>query len=164
VAFSWLVRRGRLPASQALALALVYLLLASSLPLGWQGFLAINGTYRFTFLPLTLATFWTNLPRLPEIGVNLGVRFLNPYWNFIWLFTGLILIGQNKKVGLAPLGWLILPVAGYLGLAGFSYVFSRFEPYLAHLNNLPSGLCWRLPGFMVVDWAMCPMGWVKSNE
>ncbi len=166
VGLSLLVRRGHLSSHQATILALAYLLLALSIPLLWQCFLTIYGTYRFTFLPLTLATFWTNLSRLPEIGANILTRLLNPYWNFIWFFAGLVLGIRGKKVGLAPVSWMILPVVGYLGLVSLSYVFSRFEPYLAHLNNSAERLI--LQATPLVWWwliGQCiSMGWVKNDE
>jgi hypothetical protein len=137
-----------------------------AIPLLWQGFLTIFGVYRFTFLPLTLANFWTNLPRLAVIGWNMLTRLLNPYWNFVWLFVGLILVSRSKKIGLAPAGWLILPVVGYLGVISVSYVFSRFEPYLAQLNNSAERLI--LQAAPLALWwliGQCSsMGWIKNNE
>jgi hypothetical protein len=165
VGLGWLVRRGRLSGRQATALALVYFLLALSIPLLWQVFLALYGTYQFNFLPLTLATFWTNLPRLPGISLNILTRLLNPYWNFTWLFAGLILGIRGKKVRLAPMSWMILPVIGYLALVSLGYVFSQFEPYLVHLNNSAERLIlqatplawWWLIGQCI------SMGWIKND-
>jgi hypothetical protein len=166
VGVSVLIRGRRLSVRQAITIVPAYLLLTLALSLSWQFFLAVNGTYRYTFLPLTLTTFWTNLFRLPEIGLGLFARLLNPYWNSIWLFVGLILLSRNKKVGLAPLGWLILPVAGYMVLISFSYVFSRFEPYLAHLNNSVERLILQavpLAGWWLIGQCVS-MGWVRNNE
>jgi hypothetical protein len=160
------VRRNQLSASQALIFFLTYLIPALTIPLLWQGFLTMFKTYRFTFMALTLANFWTNLPRLAAIGWKMLTLLLNPYWNFVWLFAGLILVSRSKKVWRAPAGWLILPVAGYLGLISVSYVFSRFEPYLAQVNNSAERLIiqaaplalWWLIGQCIST------GWIKSNE
>jgi hypothetical protein len=103
---------------------------------------------------------------VPEIGLGLLARLLNPYWNFIWLFAGLALLSRNKKVRLAPLGWLILPVAGYVVLISFSYVFSRFEPYLAHLDNSVERLILQvapLAGWWLIGQCVS-MGWVGNTE
>jgi hypothetical protein len=128
----WQQNRSR---SQVRSSVIVYSVIALVMAGAWPIFLAVNGTYRFTFLPLTVATLMTNLPRIPVITIAIAGRLLNPYWNFIWLFTGLVLLFRREKSGSAPVGWLVLPVVGFLLLAGTTYVFSRFDPYLAHVNN-----------------------------
>lgn len=154
-------KRKQLSRNQAVVCFLVYVIPAIAVPLLWQLFLMEFGTYRFTFLPLTLTTFWTNLPRLPLIGWNMLTRLLNPYWNFVWLLAGLTLMGRRQRVFLAPLGWLILPITGYLLLVSLSYIFSRFDPFLAHLNNsaerlilqtTPLGVWWLLGQSVAVGW------------
>jgi hypothetical protein len=66
---------------------------------------------------------------------------------------------------LAPLGWLILPIAGFLLLVSLSYVFSRFDPYLAHLNNSVERLM--LQATPLLMWwliAQCvSIGWLKQE-
>ena len=128
----WQQNRSR---SQARSTVIAYGVIVLVLAGAWPIFLTLNGTYRFTFLPLTVDTLITNLPRIPTIATAMLARLLNPYWNFIWLFTGLILLLRREKSGSAPVGWLVLPVAGFLLLASTTYVFSRFDPYLAHINN-----------------------------
>ncbi|MCQ3980055.1 MAG: hypothetical protein DPW09_42095, partial [Anaerolineae bacterium] len=143
VSLLWQIKHHRLPPRKPLFLFLIsyflslisYLFPALILPLLWQLFLTLFGTYRFTFLPLTLPTFWTNLNRLPPIGWHMLARLLNPYWNFVWLLAGLTLLTRGQRCLTARGGWLVLPVIGFLGLAGLTYVFSRFDPFLAHLNN-----------------------------
>jgi len=163
----WQVKRHRLPRRRATFLFLIsYLFPALILPLLWQLFLTMFGTYRFTFLPLTLPTFWTNLNRLPPIGWHMLARLLNPYWNFMWLLAGLILLTRGQRCLAARGGWLILPVIGFLGLVSLSYVFSRFDPFLAHLNNSAERLIlqaaplalWWLLGQSVA------LGWVRGTE
>lgn len=151
---------------QPLCLFLIsYLLPSCTLAFVWPAFLQIYGTHRFTFLPLTLATFWANLFRLPEIWLDMLTRLLNPYWNFGWLFAGAILVWRGWQALLAPLGWLILPIAGFLLLVSLSYVFSRFDPYLAHLNNSVERLM--LQATPLLMWwliAQCvSIGWLKQE-
>jgi hypothetical protein len=54
-----------------------------------------------------------------------------------------------------------LPELGYLGLVSLSYVFSRFDPFLAHLNNsaerlilqaTPLALWWLLGQSVALGW------------
>ena len=160
-----LVRRKYLSSTQAIIFFLIYFALASAIPLVWQYFLSFHGTYRFTFLPLTLNNFWTNLPRLPLIGLNMLTRLLNPYWNFAWLLAGLIFLIRRQRILLAPLGWLILPVMGYLILISFIYLFSRFEPFLAHLNNSAERLI--LQAVPLVGWWLIgqsvALDWVREK-
>lgn len=160
------VRRNYLPGRQAAFLFLIYFLPALLIPLLWQLFLTMFETYRFTFLPLTLANFWTNLPRLPVIGWHMLARLLNPYWNFVWLLAALTLLGRRSQILAAPIGWLILPVTGYLGLVSLSYVFSRFDPFLAHLNNSAERLI--LQAAPLVWWWLLgqsvALGWVRKKS
>lgn len=121
--------------SQAWSTVIAYSVVVLVMAGAWPIFLALNGTVRFTFLPLTIATLMTNLPRIPVIAAAMLARLLNPYWNFIWLFTGLVLLLRREKSWSAPVGWLVLPITGFLLLAGATYVFSRFDPYQAHVNN-----------------------------
>lgn len=161
------VTHNHLSPRKALFLFLIsYFLPTLLLPLLWQLFLTLFGTYRFTFLPLTLPTFWTNLNRLPLIGWHMLARLLNPYWNFVWLFAGLTLLIRRQRSLAARGGWLILPVISFLGLAGLTYVFSRFDPFLTHLNNSAERLIlqaaplalWWLLGQSVA------LGWVKGKS
>jgi hypothetical protein len=167
VSLLWQVRRNHLPPRKTTFLFLIsYFLPALLLPLLWQLFLTLFGTYRFTFLPLTLPTFWTNLNRLPAISWHMLARLLNPYWNFVWLLAGLILLTRQQRCLAAPGGWLILPVIGFLGLASLSYVFSRFDPFLAHLNNSAERLILQAAP-LALWWLMgqsVALGWVKGNE
>ncbi len=166
VGLGLLVRRKYLSSTQAIIFFLIYFALASAIPLVWQCFLSFHGTYRFTFLPLTLANFWANLPRLPLIGLNMLTRLLNPYWNFAWLLAGLIFLIRRQRILLAPLGWLILPVMGYLALISGAYLFSRFEPFLAHLNNSAERLI--LQAVPLVGWWLIgqsvALGWVREKS
>jgi hypothetical protein len=160
------MERKQLSRQEAGVYFLIYITPALAIPFLWQLFLILFGTYRFTFLPLTLAAFWTNLPRLPLIVWNVLTRLLNPYWNFVWLFAGLILLSRRERILSASLGWLILPVAGYLGFVGISFVFSRFDPFLDHLNNSAERLIlqatpllvWWLLGQSVAE------GWIRKKS
>ncbi|GIK40994.1 MAG: hypothetical protein BroJett011_48270 [Chloroflexota bacterium] len=166
VALALQLKRKQLSRDEAVGYFLLYITPALAVPLLWQLFLILFGTYRFTFLPLTLATFWTNLPRLPQIGWHMLTHLLNPYWNFVWLFAGLILLSRRQPILSAPLGWLILPVLGYLGFISVSFVFSRFDPFLDHLNNSAERLIlqatpllmWWLLGQSVAK------GWVRAKS
>jgi hypothetical protein len=165
VGLGWLARHNYLSGRQVVLLFLFYFGLALAIPLLWQWFLNLHGTYRFTFLPLTLANFWTNLPRLPLIGWDMLTRLLNPYWNFIWLLAGLALLSRRQRILSAPTGWLILPVIGYVGLVSLSFVFSRFDPFLDHLNNSAERLILQAAP-LVVWWLLgqsVALGWVKEN-
>lgn len=160
------VRRRQLSRYEAVVYFLLYITPALAIPLLWQLFLILFGTYRFTFLPLTLATFWTNLPRLPLIGWHVLTRLLHPYWNFVWLFAGLILLSRRQRVMSAPLGWLILPIAGYLGFISISFVFSRFDPFLDHLNNSAERLILQATP-LLVWWLLgqsVAAGWIQAKS
>jgi hypothetical protein len=165
VGLGLLARRNYLSSRQAAILFLFYFGLALAIPLLWQAFLILHGTYRFTFLPLTPANFWANLPRLPLIGWHMLLRLLHPYWNFIWLLAGLALLSRRQHILSAPTGWLILPVIGYGGLVSLSFVFSRFDPFLDHLNNSAERLVLQAAP-LVVWWLLgqgVALGWVKEN-
>ena len=141
------VQTKRYSGQSALIMSGIYLLALGMMALPWQVFLSNQGTMRFTYLPLTPQTFWENGHRLPFIIGEMAKRLLNPYWNFIWLFTSTVFVvrgwyvirsrpGIWSKLRRLPYNsWLIIPVIGYLGIIGFTYVFSRFTPYQAHLNN-----------------------------
>ncbi|MFQ5612115.1 MAG: hypothetical protein ACE5H9_08275, partial [Anaerolineae bacterium] len=155
------VRGNRLGGGQALAALAVYGGVALALGGAWQLFLAVQGTQRFTFFPLTPATFAANAWRLPWIAGAMLRRLLNPFWNFIWLFAGLTLLARRGRALTGPAGWLIVPVAGYVIGVSLSFVFSRFDPYLAHLNNsaerlvlqaAPLALWWLLGQAVAVGW------------
>ncbi len=105
------------------------------MPAMWPLFLDLNGTQRFTFMPLTLTNLWLHLDRYPLILLDIIKRLLNPYWNFIWPLCGLTLLLRRAKILKVWSGWLIGLVAAYLLLMSLTYIFSRFDPYLAHLNN-----------------------------
>jgi hypothetical protein len=120
---------------QFFGLVSLYFLIVLLIPLLWQYFLLVNGTQRFTFEPVIIGTLWANASRVPEIAGAVIRRLLNPYWNFVWLFAALVLLFRRQMVLEAPAGWLVLLVSGYLFLVNLTYLFSRFEPYLAHLNN-----------------------------
>src|SRR5690606_4011846 len=98
------------------------------------------------------ATVAANLPRWPVILIEMARRLLNPYWNFIWLFAGATLLVRRGRLfqPAAGVGWLILPVAGYLFLISLTYIVSRFDPYLAHLNNSVERLL--LQGLPLILW------------
>ena len=67
---------------------------------------------------------------------------------------------------LAPLGWLILPVMGYLALISGAYLFSRFEPFLAHLNNSAERLILQavpLVGCWLIGQSIA-LGWVREKS
>ncbi|MBE7553576.1 MAG: hypothetical protein HS126_21100 [Anaerolineales bacterium] len=160
------IRRKHLSRHEAVVCFLLYITPTLALPLLWQLFLILFGAYRFTFLPLTLATFWTNLPRLPLIGWHMLIRLLNPYWNFVWLFAGLILLSRRQRILSAPLGWLILPGLGYLGVISISFVFSRFDPFLDHLNNSAERLILQATP-LLVWWLLgqsVAAGWVRAKS
>jgi hypothetical protein len=162
----WQVKRKDRSPREAVFLFLIYFLPALAIPLLWQIFLTLSGTYRFTFLSLTLTNFWTNLPRLPLIGWHLLTRLLNPYWNFVWLFAGLLLLSRRQRVLSAPVGWLILPITGYLLLVTISYIFSRFDPFLDHLNNSAERLILQATP-LLLWWLLgqsIALGWFKGNS
>ena len=157
------VRHKQVKAKHIVGPAIFYGITAVGIPLLWQFFLQANGTYRFTFLPLTLSNLLMSLPRWPVIIVEMVKRLLNPYWNFIWVFAGGVLIFRRTQIfrPITPAGWLILPVAGFLWLISLTYIFSRFSPYLTHLNNsverlilqgLPLGLWWLVGQSVAVGW------------
>jgi hypothetical protein len=144
------------------------LFLALALPLLWQIFLALHGTYRFTFMPLTPTNLVSHLPRLPLIWLEMGKRLLNPYWNSIWLLGGGLLLFRRGHIFQERnyLAWLIVLVGIYLFLVSFTYIFSRFDPYLAHLNNSVERLM--LQAIPLVWWWVVGqsvrLGWLKSNQ
>lgn len=167
VSLGWQVKRKYYsPQQAAFSFLISYFLPALAIPLLWQIFLTLFGTFRFTFLPLTLATFWTNLPRLPVIAVNIFSRMFNPYWNFVWLWVGFVLIIRRQRCLAAPLGVVIIPILVYLLFGCATYLFSRFEPFLAHLNNSAERLM--LQAAPVALWwlvGQCvSIGWIKSNK
>jgi hypothetical protein len=67
---------------------------------------------------------------------------------------------------LAPLGWLILPVSGYVGLISLSFVFSRFDPFLDHLNNSAERLI--LQAIPLLIWWLLGQGvaegWIRAKS
>jgi hypothetical protein len=143
IGLGWLIgagierRRGHLSGPTMGRLSLLYGVIAFGLPALWPLFLWLYGTEHFTFMAVTAATLWSNLPRWPVILIEMAKRMANPYWNFMWLLVGAGLIGRGKHLwrhGWGPAG-LVWPVLAYLGLVSLTYLFSRFSPYLAHLNN-----------------------------
>ena len=165
------VRQRQLSGRQTLLLLGGYLLVAWSIPLLWQLFLILNGTYRFTFWPLTPANFLMNLWRWPAIVAVMFGRLLNPYWNFTWLLAGLALVGRREKALRSPMGWLILPIIVDLALISLTYILSRFDPYLAHLNNsverlilqaTPLALWWLVGQSLALGWVAGQNGKSRS--
>jgi hypothetical protein len=171
ISLSWLgwrwrelYRRER-TATQTTVAILTFALTVLVVSAAWPLFLALHGTQRFTYLPFNLATLLANVDRVPAIFSALFGRLANPYWNFVWLLVGLALLFRRDKLLAAPAGWLILPVTAYiLGVAAI-YIFSRFDPYLAHLNNSAERLLAQAPP--LVWWWLAGQsvaaGWVRRG-
>ena len=173
ISLLWLVgmsigRKHRLlPLKRATILTVVYLCLAFILPFLWQYFLWQHGTVRFTFLPLTWQTIVVNSPRWPIIVWEMVKRLLNPYWNFVWFFFGITLLIRIKQIlcDPAPLNGLLLLTISFLFLTSLTYIFTRFDPYLAHLNNSVERLM--LQAVPVTLWWLVGQGvargWLSQN-
>ncbi|MEM7346255.1 MAG: hypothetical protein AAF485_18600 [Chloroflexota bacterium] len=113
----------------------IYFFVLVGIAIWWQLFLYLNGTERFTF-SLSINTLLSNATRIPTLMIEMGKRlFLTPYWTFIWLFVLIFFCLRPLASFKAPYSWLIIPIVGYLGLMTLTYIFSRFDPYLTHLNN-----------------------------
>lgn len=133
----------RLPISKIIIISSIHLILVIILPLSWQLYLNWHGTYRFTFMPLTLNNFWLNSSRLLPLTLRLIKRLIGFQWYFMGIVISLIVLYQRHHIFKVRNGWLILPASAYIGLISLTYVFSRFNPYLAHFNNSIDRLIWQ---------------------
>ncbi len=163
------VRRRRDAARSTLITAILYLGPTLAMASAWPLFLALNGTHDYIYLAVTPQNLWLNIDRLPHIAARVVWHSLMPYWNFIWLLSGLTVLVKGRGFLRAPLGWLIIPPALFLGVITLSYVFSRFDPYVVHFNNgidrvmwqaLPLTLWWLMAQHVKV---MSRMRWTDSS-
>lgn len=131
----------------------------------WPLFLHLHGTIHYVYFPVTAENIVAHLPRIPMIARAMVERLFNPYWNFVWVFVVLLLLGRRAAIPKAPAGNLIVPVLGFLVFCNVGYLLTRFDPWQEQLQNsaerlilqpLPLALWW-IAGQCVA------MGWFLSD-
>jgi hypothetical protein len=104
--------------------------------LAWRGFLAaVELVPPTTFMPMTLETLHSNLPRVPALLRRLGEEclFLRR-WSLLWPLTALALgtLAVQRRRAALPLSLAVLVP---LGLYLVPYVFTALQPYEMHVET-----------------------------
>ncbi|HKC25583.1 MAG TPA: hypothetical protein VKF32_12615, partial [Thermoanaerobaculia bacterium] len=128
-------RRGETTLSNALASCAVFTGVALAISLPWPLFLAVRGTVRYVYLPISLPTLTANASRAPRIAWEMARRIPSTYWNGAFLLAGLALLARGRRALAAKDGWVIVPAGLFLVVASGTFVLSRFDPWTAHLRN-----------------------------
>jgi hypothetical protein len=127
----------------------------------WPLFLHLHGTIHYVYFPVTAENIVAHLPRIPRIARAMVERLFNPYWNFVWVFVVLLLLGRRAAIQKAPAGNLIVPVLGFLVFCNVGYVLTRFDPWQEQLQNsaerlilqpLPLALWWIAGQCVAMGW------------
>jgi hypothetical protein len=102
----------------------------------WRAFLAFAGLVPpDTFLPMTLETLQTNLPRVPALLHRLGEELVTlRRWSLLWPLAAIalaLLAAQRRRLALPLALAVVVPLALYL----VPYVFSALQPYEMHVET-----------------------------
>lgn len=147
-------------------LALTVTIIAVSVILAslWGLFLRLHGTQEFAFMPLTAHNLWLYGHRYPTILSQFGSHMASLNWNGIWLLSLGVFIWRGRQGVTAVSDLLIIPVAFFLLCVSVSYIFSRFNPYLAHLQNSLDRLLWQALPLTILWLAAQYRQWYSTYE
>src|SRR5437764_740743 len=114
---------------------MVVILGAAALPLPWLLFTHSVHPLPRDFLPLTPAVFVAHAGRLPQIVTFFVLQMLAfKNWSLLWVaLAGTLLLAARR---LPPSGrGLLLLLVGQLGIYMVAFVFSSWQPYMAHVQT-----------------------------
>ena len=87
------------------------------------------------FTPMTLSGLLAHAERLPIIAAMWQRMFLQVgEWGVLWLLALLVVVWRWRQLGQAANFFLLVAFAGPLLLFAFSFVYSTWEPFTAHMN------------------------------
>jgi hypothetical protein len=130
-------------ASRRPRLGVVAVVFAAAILSGpWWVFLSWQGIANTDYLPVTFATFQTNLGRLPTIAWMELANLVSAKWAYAWPLAVIFGLIKRRATPRAA-GWTtgqtvdLLPTTALLYLApmGLAYVFSAFVPYQQHIAS-----------------------------
>lgn len=108
---------------------------AAVLSLPWLLFMRVAHPLGRDFLPLTPAVFLAHAGRLPHIAALFGLQMLDvENWSALWVALAGALFVFGRR--LSASGWLLLLVlCAQIGAYMTSFVFSDWQPYIAHVQT-----------------------------
>jgi len=105
------------------------------LPLPWLLFCLIARPLGRDFLPFTASVFLAHADRLPHIVALFLLQMLDfANWGLLWLLLAVLLLVAARRLPSSGRGLLLL-LLGQVGLYMFSFVFSDWQPYTAHIQT-----------------------------